>query len=99
MNLDQLTGNGALLAAENLRVMHIRGRTRNLTVAYRQLHGSPLVEIATAIHNPKDIFSKKLGTYQAIQNFKAGKTIIFVNDNDDYDDLTLVDRFQLAFGE
>lgn len=77
------TGNGKLLAENNLRVVHIRkrayGQNRDITVAYRQLHNSSLIEVATAITNPKDFFEKKVGTQQAVKHFLEGKTIMLNN--------------------
>lgn len=91
--------NGPLLAETGLRIVHVRKSrdgVRDVTVAYKQLHNSPLVEIATAITNPEDTFCKKLGTLRAVEHFQAGKTIMMAHDPKSGE--ALVSRFKYAFG-
>ena len=64
--------NTELLASTGLRVVHVNNR---VTVAYRVL-GSRTMEIATAVCHEKDVFSRRVGTKQAVENFQAGKKII-----------------------
>ena len=72
--------NGELLAANNLRIVHIRANpvrgTPDMTVAFRVPHrNSRTMEIATAVVHPKDYFARKVGTRTAIEAFLAGRTV------------------------
>lgn len=68
--------NSELLASTGLRVIHIRSKGQHpVTVAYRQPHRGHVIEIATAVCNPLDTFSRKIGTKTAVENFLAGRTI------------------------
>lgn len=74
--------NTALLAsAPGVKVVHVRPdgnspklRRKALTVAFRQNHKGHNIEIATAVVNPNDAFSRKIGTKLAVENFLDGKT-------------------------
>lgn len=74
--------NTALLAsAPGVKVVHVRPdgnsprlRRKAMTVAFRQNHKGHNIEIATAIVNPDDAFSRKIGTKLAVENFLDGKT-------------------------
>jgi hypothetical protein len=73
-----VSGNGLLLAAAGLRVTHIRRRDgRDFTVAYKPRRAKTHnLEIAVANRNPSDVFSRRLGTQQAVANFNNGDTIL-----------------------
>lgn len=70
-----------------------------VTIAYRKMNehkNCRMVEVATAYCSPQDIFSKKIGTRKALDNFLAGKTIMVParrKDNDDAIVLTLRNTF------
>lgn len=75
---DPKQDNGTLLAFHELCVMHFRPGfdLPGMTVAYRPAHkGSNVVEIATAITNPCDTFTKKIGTRVAVEAFVKGRTV------------------------
>lgn len=70
-----------------------------VTIAYRKMNehkNCRMVEVAVAYCSPQDIFSKKIGTRKALDNFLTGKTIMVParrKDNDDGVVLTLRDVF------
>jgi len=50
-----------------------------VTIAYRKMNAYKncrMVEVAVAYCSPQDIFSKKIGTRKALDNFLTGKTIM-----------------------
>ena len=67
--------NGPLLAETGLRVVHFNrvGEGRSMTVAFKAT--SSIIEVATAITHPDDLFVKKIGTKTAVGAFQAGKTV------------------------
>lgn len=53
-----------------------RARADGLTVAYKPSVRNPAVlEISTALCRKGDVFSRKMGTKLAIENFQAGRTV------------------------
>lgn len=79
--------NTQLLKESGLRVVHVRprdkavyiraGQQKGMTVAYEPVSGKAVVRISTSLCKRGDTFCKKLGTRQAIENFKKGQ-VIFV---------------------
>lgn len=68
--------NAKALADTGLRIIHINKVDtggRSVTIAYKGT--SALVEIATAVTHPDDVFTRKVGTQKAIEAFVAGRTI------------------------
>lgn len=77
------------LADSGLRVVHLpprpgfdgigfRNNNKGLTVAWRPNDNNgnrahAVIEVATALCKRGDVFSRKLGTKQAIENYQAGK--------------------------
>jgi hypothetical protein len=75
--------NGDLLAEHNLRVVHLSGGERQMTVCFREPYrGAEIIEVATALTHRRDRFTRKVGTKTAIEHFLAGKTIILPKDKE-----------------
>jgi hypothetical protein len=69
------------LREQGLSVVHFNTNfldthiTRPVTIVYKMKNRN-VIEMATAVCHSADIFTKKVGTKTAIQNFYEGKTIM-----------------------
>ena len=80
-NTKERINNTDLLKDSGLRVVHIRPGTffdgsfrKGITIAFEPTD-KPVVRIATSLCKFGDTFCKKLGTRQAVENFRSGATI------------------------
>lgn len=77
--------NAERLKASGLRIVHILPRNNGnlyprdrlgMTVAYRPVFRRPsVIEVSTALCRKGDVFSRKMGTKTAIENFQNGHTV------------------------
>lgn len=86
---EQPLSNQELMERAGVNVVHIAPDTANsfrpkgrkgVTVAFKQAAPGLNIELAVAVCNPEDTFTKKIGTRVAVANFIAGKRV-FLPDN------------------
>lgn len=57
------------------RILHYQGRRfKGVTIAF--IRGGSTIEIATSVVHPSDVFTKKVGTKNAIERFNDGQTVV-----------------------
>lgn len=57
------------------RILHYQGRRfKGVTIAF--IRGGKTIEIATSVVHPSDVFTKKVGTKNAIERFNDGRTVV-----------------------
>lgn len=74
---EQPLSNQELMERAGVNVVHIAPDTAN---SFKQAAPGLNIELAVAVCNPEDTFTKKIGTRVAVANFIAGKRV-FLPDN------------------